>query len=123
MSTDFNDIESGWQFLYSIINTALSGIPTHYMNKKYTPVVGTAYVRQGHAPAPVTFRTMGSGGEDEHTGFFTLDLFYPASTGQGAAIQAADIIRSTISRSGGRVEDEWYILPVSVEYRARTFRS
>lgn len=139
MATDFFDISNGLKFIWHAY--AGFGLVTEEENVKFTPEKDTPYARLTIVPTGVTIATMSSIGEDQHNGIMAIDLFYPQGEGSGNALRKADEIRSVFkanlfgdvggaklhilstSRSGGRIENGWYTIRITVEWRARTFRA
>ena len=117
------------------------GIATAYENTNYSPAVGTPFAQLFFLPDQPKGVTLSGIGEDEHTGIFQINLNYPQGAGAGAAADKADAIREyfeagarfafdsqevlvlSCGRAGGRNDSGWFILPVSINFMARTTRS
>lgn len=140
-STDYANIHTAVLSIWAL-NSEFS-LPTQYENTDYTPIKGTPWARLTIIPVDFRMATMGgigSGAEDEHTGFLNIELFYPPDQGWGDALAKLDAIRAAHSptiygdvgnatiyitatrRTGGRVEDGWYRVGLEVEFYARTTR-
>lgn len=65
-------------------------ISTAYPNREYIPSNGTEWARVSFLPAPVEVATLGSYGEDNHSGLLQIDLFFPLYKGDGDAWELAD---------------------------------
>lgn len=117
------------------------GISTAYENANFTPVEGTPWAQVFFLPDQPKAVTLSGTGEDEHTGILQINLNYPQGAGAGAAADKADAIREyfeagarfafesqevlvlSSGRAGGRNDEGWFILPVSINFMARTARS
>lgn len=103
----------------------------------YTPVSGTAYLRETFMPAQPHTVEIGSTAPVRALGLYQIDVFAPGgSTGSYAGKQLADTVMEkfkagTTLTSGttqvlitktyrltGRTEADWYHIPVIVEWRA-----
>ena len=123
-------------------DTSSLGLNTAYENSEFQPVDGVAWARIVIIPTSAIVATLGSGGEDEHLGTMWIDLFYPPDKGNGDALEMAGrveelyqagsgftysgqtvTVRNPVSRSGGRIDENWYRLTLRIDYRARTFRT
>lgn len=114
-------------------------IPLAWPNSAYTPVVGTPFARVAFLPGLTSNPTMGAGSLDvkRYNGLMQVALFYPINTGEGDPRRKADAVIAlfprglTLNASGidvhidytpsaapGFTQDAWYVLPVSVYYRA-----
>lgn len=130
------------QLLEVHLNALGGGLPTAWENVPYKPVVGTPYQRVNLLPAETDNPTMGvmegSGAAlKREAGVFQLTLFYPLNEGAGNATARAELLRNhykrgTVLASGnvrlvidsspsvGRalVDEGYFVVPVSVPYRA-----
>lgn len=122
-------------------SSAGGNIQTAYENDVFTPVIGTPYAQVFFLPDQPKGATLSGIGEDEHEGIFQVNLNYPKGKGSGAAANMADAIRENFEagakfvyasqevtirscgRAGGRNVNGWYVLPVSINFYARTTRS
>lgn len=109
-----------------------SGLPASraWENRDFLPVEGTAYLSENlmvSAERPV------SSGQIEQTGIYQVRLHYPGGAGTKAAEEVADaivavfppagsyggIVRTDRSfRSAGYRDGLWWVLPVSIRWRA-----
>lgn len=138
MATDFADIKGAFMTLWE---TSSFGLVTAYENKKFTPTEGVPWARVTVLPARPSVVTLGSSGEDEHTGITQIDLFYPLDSGDGEILAMSDAIRTVFKagtgmsynglsvtvlscgRSGGRLVDGLYNIILEIEWRCRTSRA
>lgn len=119
--------------------TLSPALPFAWPNSAYTPVIGTPFARVGFLAAQTANPTMGAGALDmkRYNGLMQVSLFYPVNTGEGDPRRKADAVIAlfprglTLTHSGvvvhidytpsaapGFSQDAWYVLPVSVYYRA-----
>lgn len=131
MSTIFNDISVA---LDTQLSTLSGSSPIAWQNTNYTPAKGTLYLRPTNLPANVNQSGLGSGGYDNHSGIYQIDVFAPISEGRGDAEVKADAVadhfkRGTdlsyngvtvrlgnVSRTSGVVVDDRYVISISVNY-------
>lgn len=67
----------------------LGDIPVRWPNAALEPPAdGAPYATVDVLPAGVESITMGTGGEDEHTGVLQISLYYQANQGHGALVTA-----------------------------------
>lgn len=122
------------------LETALAGmtpaLATAYENVPYTPVVNTPYQAPFLLPAQPANPEIGPGYTEQ--GIFQVSLFYPKDKGPKDALARAALIRSTFPfaasfASGAvtvniiatpeiapaRVEEDRYLIPVRIRWRAR----
>lgn len=128
--------------VFADISAALDGhlnamsLPTAWENNEYTPTIGELYLRPTLLPASTEPSSYES--SDEHSGVYQIDVIAPMGGGKGQALTQADLIadqfksRQTITYNGVNVylqstsrlrsarDDGWYIVPISVTYRAYT---
>lgn len=120
--------------------TGAFGLPTAYENRVFDTTPGVPWAAVHVLPAQPDVFTLGSSGRDEHTGILQIDLFYPLNTGDGAILAKADAIRTyfkagtdfdyngqTVTirnsgRSGGRRDEGWYSIIMTIEWYAYTTR-
>lgn len=121
------------------LRTLSPALPFAWPNSAYTPTIGTAFARVGFLPAQTANPTMGAGALDvkRYNGVMQVSLCYPINTGEGDPRRKADAVIAlfprgstfsyggvdvhidyTPSASPGFSQDAWYVLPVSVYYRA-----
>jgi hypothetical protein len=117
--------------------TITPALVTAYENAPYTPVAGTPYQAPYVLLAQPDNSEIGPGFNDQ--GIFQVNLFYPKDAGPAAAQARAELIRTafpfaasfvsgtttvnitaTPEVAPARAEDDRYLLPVKVRFRART---
>lgn len=104
-----------------------------YQNQKYTAVEGTPYQQPFFLPATPDPWIIGSA-TNFHTGFYQINLMYPAGEGQADINVHADVLIAafnqattltyssidTIIKSSGRgnasQQDGWYFMPVQIRW-------
>ena len=127
--------------LATALATVSPSLATAWENTPYTPVVGTAYQR--------VFLLMGepvpleqSGRVNREQGVMQVSLCYPLSTGSGAALTRAELIRATFYRgrtftsgsttltidrmpeiSPALIENDRYVIPVRIRFYSHVIRS
>lgn len=123
----------------SALATAFSTMPIAWENARYTPVIGTAFLRAWLLPAEVDVITLGPGPFQEHHGIFQVSVVYPIGVGfvtpKAKAAEVVELFRAgtVINSNTLRIvcekawpstaiieEDGWYFIPVSVRYRCET---
>ena len=105
-------------------------------NKNFTPTVGTRWYRATFLPGISVAAAIGDGAQNRHVGVFQVDVIDQKDTGDMLAQTEAERIitcykRGTVLTYSGvsvRVErsyrlaanqeDEWFVIPVIIEYRA-----
>ena len=122
--------------LESRLNGIASPLPTAWENVTYTPTVGTAWQKVNLlVNTPVDYAI--SNDVVEQRGFLQITVYYPIGVGSATAIAKAEAIAArfapvqTLTSSTTTVEilktahvgsavttDEWYIIPISVEWRS-----
>jgi hypothetical protein len=142
MSTDFYDLA---QAAFEKSLEAMTVLPTHpttqekliaYENVVFTPADGVGWVRGTFAPIVSDRETAGDAGYSRIDGLYQVSVFWPIGKGTGEPRRLADaIIRNfksgtVLSEGGitltiaaawrgvGTSEDEWYHIPVTVEWYA-----
>ena len=110
------------------------GLPIAHENDNYEPIAGTPYAEIYLIPNDITPATLAD--SDETDGIFRINLRYPSDTYSIIAKTKADEIFSLFkigtrlsydgqkvtitgqSRGRGINEGGWYVLPLSIAYRA-----
>ena len=119
------------QGLRTILLT-VPGLPTNksWENREFTPPTNTAWIRETLLPSDE-----GVSASDTITAIGTMqyDVFWPFGGGTEDAETLADAIKNTFKpdttitsnaytyraeRLAGRVDENWYIIPVRLTYRA-----
>ena len=126
--------------LLSSFDAGSFGLPIASENRPYDPQPGTAWAQLFVVHAQPSIATMGSGGQDEITGFLQVNLNYPEGSGGGAAKQKATAIRdyftagtkhsyggvdvyiANAGRSASFNIDSWYRLVVTINWYTRLTR-
>jgi hypothetical protein len=114
----------------------ISGEEIAWENSQFEPTLGTRWIREVYAPAPMVQSSLGTAGYNRLTGVYFLDVFTPVGRGwkdaeelveilleafpRGAVLTAGSVeVRVERSyRSEARVEDHWYHVPLAIEFRA-----
>ena len=115
--------------------STLGSFAIAYENRQYNPVPGTPYAAPTLMPAVPQNPEMGPGYIEN--GIFQVSLFYPVNAGSGAAQATAESIRSAFSFGSAptangttvniistpeigvaRAEDDFFMLPVRIRWRA-----
>ena len=120
------------------LNNMASLPPVAWPNLKYEPTKGTLYLRPTLLPAETFGETLGSGGTDNNSGIYQVDVFSPADAGKNAAYVMADNIAEqfkpvteltyngrlvrciSVSIGATIADDDRFVLPVSIRYLALT---
>jgi len=121
---------------------AMSGLPAvAWENKKFTPAVGTIYIRPTLLTGDSIPQTVGSTGRDLNIGIYQIDVFGEAGQGKNEVITMADTIAdhfkhgTQMTYNGSTVEvktvsqrqavnntDGWYQAIVEITYFSFTAR-
>lgn len=121
--------------LESRLNAIASPLPTQWENAEFDPPDG-AYQRVDMLPGKPENPSIG-GSHYRETGLFQVMLLYPIGVGSGAAVAKAEAIRTWFPRGAtyvsggvtvyiggtaaigpGRVDNDRYVLPVTIPYFA-----
>jgi hypothetical protein len=117
----------------------MAGLPdVAWENKDYEPTQGTSYLRPTILPAETFQASLGTNGQDEHTGIYQVDVMVEAGKGKKAGYALADLvadqfargtdlvysgvtvtIRQT-SRQTGATDNGWFVVPVEIDYQSFT---
>jgi hypothetical protein len=73
-------------------------IPVAWQNIKYTPTVGTPYLRPTLRRADPAQVTLGPAGYNRHQGFYQVDLFDKIEIGEAALLKKASAIVAHFKR-------------------------
>lgn len=115
---------------------SMSGKPPIALeNGKYTPVMGTLFVRPTLIPGDTIQASLGSTGTDQSVGIYQIDIFSEAGEGKNEAIIMADLIADQFKRGtvmtynsrtvrvmnvsrGSSVNnvDGWFQIPIVITY-------
>ena len=66
--------------------------PISWENKKYTPVIGTTYIRPTLLPGETVPDTIGAAGSDLNVGVYQIDIYTATGKGKKALIEMMDKI-------------------------------
>jgi len=120
------------------LNTMASVPPVAWENDAYKPIKGTLYLRPTLLPAPTTGATLGGTGTDEQVGIYQIDVVGDSGEGKNEAIVMADLIADqfkpvtelthaavtvrcvTVSRGPALIQEDRYVIPVTVSYLSFT---
>jgi len=118
------------------LSTLAGSWPIAWENVEYRPTALVSHLRPTFLPASARQADLGSAGRNFLTGVYQVDIFTPTGPGRAVAIAKADAVvthfkRGTSLTSGGypvtcvravaapgRVDGAWYIVSVSVYWRA-----
>lgn len=129
-------LEQGFEAFNAANLVAGAQMPIAYENQRYDRVVGVAYQELHLLPATSSQPGNGPNGRMYDTGVFQVSLYYPRDEGPGAAAGRADLLRTYFKRGGtplsfggvtvsvertpsispARIQDDWYVLVVSIPY-------
>ena len=126
--------------LKTLCSTFTPSLPIAYQNVVFTPKVGVAYAQCYILPAKTRDPSIG----DRHsrkTGVFQVSLCFPVNDGNAKIEAAKDSIEnffyrgrsfekngkwvsidSTPSSTSTSVQNGWYVLHISIDYRMEVFR-
>lgn len=132
MSTIFADIQGALRArLYTLTNKP----PIAWENVNYEPSSNVLYLRPTTLQAPTLQACLGDTGRDIHEGIFQVDVFIPDNSGRttwpddiadhfsrGTRLtqNTVSVTITTVSTSAGIKDNNFYIVPVSISYRAFT---
>jgi len=132
MSTFFNDIYAGFR---ERLVTIPGAPPIAWENDSFDNKPNILYLKPFLLPADSQQSTLGDNGQDEHNGIFQVSVYIPVGDGmsawpdsvadhfkRGTTLIKNDVkirVRSVSIASGFR-DDNFYIVPVSVDYQVFT---
>jgi hypothetical protein len=131
VSTTFNDVQAA---LDTKLKT-LSGTPVAFPNVPYKPQAGTTYVRASFLPTETVQVSLGATGKDETNGIYQIDVVAPRGSGRPQLLDTvADLFKRgtvltynsvtirvrSVSMAPAILEDEWYFVPISVNFQTYT---
>ena len=138
MGANFIEIEKALiQSALSVDNTT----PASFPNKELKDTPDGLWLQFNNVRSESNPATLGDAGEDNHLGFFQIDINYPANKGSKAVLEKADQFSSyytagkslvynaqevkvlSCSLSPGRYVGGYYRTSLTVNYYARTTRS
>lgn len=117
---------------------ALTVAQVAWENKKFIPTVGTAWYRATFLPGEQRAAAIGTDSANRNLGVFQIDVIYPKDAGDITCQAEAERIATCYKRDtvltysstlvrcerayrGPAIqEDDWYRIPVFVEYRSDT---
>lgn len=118
------------------LNSLAGTTPKAYENSGYTPGEGTAWLRESYLPAETITVGMGDADSNDFRGVYQIGIYTPAGKSKYESHQlveaiAAHFVRGTVltfegqavtltstSIGPGITSGAWYLVPVSVRFRA-----
>lgn len=115
--------------------TAFPGLPSvAWENMRFTPVLGSPYVRPTLMPGEPTQAEIGENGCNRHVGVYQISLFFPAGKGlaavealrdglvdhfkRGSVLTGSIGVEITKAYGGPMLEEpNWIHCPVTIQYR------
>jgi hypothetical protein len=131
MTTIFNDVQAALDTKLATI----TGTSIAFPNVPYKPQAGTTYLRASFLPAETVQASMGANGKDETNGIYQIDVVVPRGTGRPQLIDTvADLFKRgtvlsynsisvrvrSVSMSPAILDEEWYFVPISVNFQSYT---
>jgi hypothetical protein len=122
--------------LTTAVLSALGATPVARENVPFTKPNNAKWARLSYLPNIASVETLGDLGEDMNDGIIQVDFYYPAGSGDAAATADVETFRSTFKaghkvvasgqsavirkcgRHPGRLEDNWFIVSVDLEWYA-----
>ena len=122
--------------LSSRLNSLPSAPPIAFENAKYTPVEGETWLRESYLPATSSTIGMEPGGSTDFTGVYQVSIYTPLDDYKLESHQLIDSITAHFARgtmlvfegqavvveqvnvSQGLASGSWWLMPVSVNWRA-----
>jgi len=129
--TIFNDIQAALDTKLSTITSA----PIAYPNVPYKPQAGTTYIRASFLPTETLQASMGATGKDETNGIYQIDVVVPRGSGRPSLLDTvADVFKRgtvltyngvklrirSVSIGSAITDEEWYFVPISVNFQTYT---
>lgn len=127
------------QALETHLATMSPALATAWENTAYMPVTGTPYQRVNLLPATPDNSSQGSNHYRE-IGLMQVMLCYPVGNGRADALTRAELLRSHFKRGltltntslqviitqtpaigGAFIDNDWYMVPVSIYYQSDIF--
>jgi hypothetical protein len=117
---------------------AIPAASVAWENRDYTPAVGTRWYRATFLPGQSVAAAVGVDAQNRHVGLFQIDIIDPTGSGDMVTQTEAERIiacykRGTVLTYTGvslicdrayrlpaNQEEDWFVIPVIVEYRADT---
>ena len=118
------------------LNSLPSAPPIAFENAKYTPVEGETWLRESYLPATSSTIGMEPGGSTDFTGVYQVSIYTPLDDYKLESHQLIDSITAHFARgtmlvfegqavvveqvnvSQGLASGSWWLMPVSVNWRA-----
>ena len=122
--------------LSSRLNTLTDAPPIAFENVPFTPVEGTTWLRESYLPAASSTIGMEPGGSTDFTGVYQVSIYTPLDDYKLESHQLIDSITAHFARgtmlvfegqavvveqvnvSQGLASGSWWLMPVSVNWRA-----
>jgi len=110
--------------------------PIAYENAKYTPVEGTTWLRESYLPATSSTVGMEPGGSTDFIGVYQVSIYAPLddykfeshqlidsitahfARGTGLEFDGQAVIIEQVNVAQGLASGGWWLMPVSVNWRA-----
>jgi hypothetical protein len=131
VTTIFNDVQAA---LDTKLKT-IPNVPVAFPNVPYKPQAKTTYVRASFLPAETAQASLGANGKDETNGIYQIDVVVARGTGRPQLVDTvADLFKRgtvlsyngvtirvrSVSMAPAILEDEWYFVPISVNFQTYT---
>ena len=118
------------------LNSLPSAPPIAFENAKYTPVEGTTWLRESYLPATSSTVGMEPGGSTDFIGVYQVSIYTPLDDYKLESHQLIDSITAHFARgtmlvfegqsvvveqvnvAQGLASGSWWLMPVSVNWRA-----
>jgi hypothetical protein len=133
--------KAGHTALTTAVLAALGAIPVSRENVEFTKPTDAKWAALYYLPNRPTVFTLSDAGQDMGDGILQVDIHYPTGTGDEAADDDAETFRAAFKagqklvsggqgvviqscgRSPGRLEDNWYIVSVTIGWYALISRT
>lgn len=122
--------------LTTAIVTAVGSTPLERENVYFEKPTNAQWARLSYLPNTPTVETLGDTGEDMADGIVQVDFYFPANAGDKTADDVTETFRAAFKagtkltssgqvvvitscgRSAGRIEDNWFVVSVTVGWYA-----
>ena len=122
--------------LSSRLNSLADAPPIAFENAKYTPVEGTTWLRESYLPAASSTIGMEPGGSTDFIGVYQISIYTPLddyklesyqlidsitahfARGTGLEFDGQAVIIEQVNVAQGLASGSWWLMPVSVNWRA-----
>jgi hypothetical protein len=132
MATHFNDIQAA---LDARLNTLSGGYDIAWPNTVFEPQANQTFLSPSFLPAESVQASLGSGGKDETSGIYQIDVVYPAGTGRSTipdsvadhfkrgtvlSYNGVNVRIRSVSISPALTEGAFHFVPISVDFYTYT---